>query len=77
MLQELIDARAHRVISSWGIASLHASLGEADEAFRWLDSAFEERATGLRFLRVHPRLDPIRPDPRYSRLLARVKLDRV
>jgi len=39
--------------------------------------AVEERASGLSFLRVHPRLDPIRPDPRYRLLLARVKLDKV
>ena len=77
ILQELTVARAHRVISAWGIAALHASLGDADEAFRWLDVAVEERATGLIFLRVHPRIDPIRPDPRYQALLAKVGLDRV
>jgi eukaryotic-like serine/threonine-protein kinase len=75
MLQELIDARSHRVISAWGIAALHASLGDVDEAFRWLDIALEERATGLSFLRVHPRLDPIRDDPRYRTLLRKVGMD--
>ena len=74
MLEQLIEARAHRVISAWGIAVMHASLGDVDEAFRWLDVAVEERATGLRFLRVHPRLDPIRPDPRFASLLGRLKL---
>ncbi len=46
-----------------------------DEAFRWLDIAVEERATGLIFLRVHPRIDAIRQDPRYQALLRRVGLD--
>ena len=76
-LQELIAARSKRVVSAWGIAALHASLGDVDEAFRWLDTAVEERATGLIFLRVHPRLDSIRKDPRYESLLHRVRLDRV
>jgi eukaryotic-like serine/threonine-protein kinase len=75
MLEELIAARAHRVVSSWGIAALHASLGDADEAFRWLETAIEEGASGIIFLRVHPRLDPIRHDPRYAALLRRLKLD--
>ncbi|HEX7078845.1 MAG TPA: protein kinase [Candidatus Eisenbacteria bacterium] len=75
ILQELIDARSHRVVSAWGIAALHAALGDVDESFRWLDRAVEEGATGLIFLRVHPRLDPIRQDPRYAALIRRVGLD--
>jgi TolB-like protein/Flp pilus assembly protein TadD len=77
ILQELVAARAHRVVSSWGIAALHASLRDADDAFRWLDVAVEESAKGLIFLRVHPRLDPIRQDPRFQTLLRRVGLDAV
>jgi hypothetical protein len=63
------------VVSAWGIAAVHASLGEVDEAFRWLDIAVEERASGLILLRVHPRLDPIRSDPRYLPLVRRVGLE--
>jgi serine/threonine protein kinase/Flp pilus assembly protein TadD len=77
ILRELTEARANRVVSAWGIAALHASLGDVDEAFRWLDVAVEERATGLMFLRVHPRLDRIRQDPRYPVLVRKVGLDRV
>ncbi|MCA9752268.1 MAG: hypothetical protein KC591_08770 [Gemmatimonadetes bacterium] len=76
MLAALTAARTTRVVSAWGIGALHASLGDADEAFRWLDTAVEEHATGLIFLRVHPRLDPIRPDPRYPALVSRLGLDR-
>ena len=75
ILAELVDARSRRVVSAWGIAALHASLGEVDEAFRWLDTAIEERAAGMILLRVHPRLDPIRSDPRYGPLVRRVGLD--
>jgi len=74
ILRELIDARSHRVVSPWGIAALHASLGDVDDAFRWLETAMDERSTGLAFLRVHPRLDSIRTDPRYAALLDRVGL---
>jgi len=77
ILQELTEARAKRVVSAWGIAVLHASLGDVDEAFRWLDVAVEERATGLILLRAHPRLDRIRQDPRYQALVRKVGLDSV
>ena len=75
ILAELTEARSKRVVSAWGIAVLHASLGDIDEAFRWLAIAVEERASGLLLLRVHPRLDPIRKDPRYSALVRRVGLE--
>jgi tetratricopeptide (TPR) repeat protein len=75
ILGELVAARAQRVVSAWGIAAVHASLGDADEAFRWLETAIEEGATGLVFLRVHPRLDRIRSDPRYAALVRRLGLD--
>ena len=74
-LEELTSARAHRVVSAWGIAVLHARLGDLDEAFRWMDIAVDEGATGLVFLRVHPRLDALRADARYGPLLKRVGLD--
>jgi serine/threonine-protein kinase len=77
ILQELIEARSHRVVSAWGIAALHASLGDVAEAFQWLDTAHEEHSTGLMLLRAHPRLDPIRSDPRYPALLRKVGLDAV
>jgi serine/threonine protein kinase/tetratricopeptide (TPR) repeat protein len=75
ILAELTEARSRRVVSAWGIAALHASLGDADEAFRWFEIAIEERAAGMILLRVHPRLDPIRSDPRYWPLVQRVGLE--
>ncbi len=77
ILAELTEARGRRVVSAWGIAALHASLGDADDAFRWLDVAIDERASGMILLRVHPRLDPIRTDPRYRPLVRRVGLESI
>ena len=77
MLAELTEARSRRVVSAWGIAALHASLGDVDDAFTWLETAVREGATGLTFLRVHPRLDPIRHDPRYGELVRRLGLNAV
>lgn len=77
ILSELTAARSDRVVSAWGIAVLHASLGDADEAFHWLDLAVKERAPGMILLRVHPRLDPIRSDPRYLSLVRELGLETV
>ena len=74
ILAELTAARGTRVVSAWGIAAVHACLGEVDEAFKWLDVAVAEKASGLILLRVHPRLDAIRGDPRYWPLVRKVGL---
>jgi TolB-like protein/Flp pilus assembly protein TadD len=75
ILAELTAARSTRVVSAWGLAVMHATLGDIDDAFRWLDIAVEEQAPGLILLRAHPRLDPIRQDPRYGPLVRRVGLN--
>jgi len=46
MLDALTAARAHRVVSAWGIGALHASLGDVDEAYRWLEIAVHEKGVG-------------------------------
>jgi eukaryotic-like serine/threonine-protein kinase len=74
ILGELTAARGSRVVSAWGIAAVHASLGDVDEAFHWLEIAITENASGLMWLRMHPRLDPIRNDPRYWPMVERVGL---
>lgn len=74
ILAELTGARGSRVVSAWGLAALHASLGDIDEAFAWLETAIAEKAPGLMWLRVHPRLDLIRGDQRYWPMVERVGL---
>ena len=55
-------------------ARIYAYLGEKDEAFEWLEKAFEERAD-LRGLKVSPDFDPLRDDPRFQDLLRRMNLE--
>ncbi|HUQ19736.1 MAG TPA: protein kinase [Gemmatimonadaceae bacterium] len=75
ILSDLESARSSRVVSAWGIAVLHAHLGNIDEAFKWLYTAIDEHASGVIVLRVHPRLEPIRNDPRYDPLVRRLGLN--
>jgi hypothetical protein len=57
-----------RHIATYETAMIHVALGDVDAAFDWLDRAYEERAAWLTYLRVDPRLDPIRGDPRFVAL---------
>jgi hypothetical protein len=45
-----------------------------DEAFRQLDLAYQERVDRLVYLKVEPMADPLRSDPRFAQLLAKIGL---
>ena len=53
-------------------AWMHSTLGQRDEAFRWLNRAIDERSPQVVFIRVMPELDNIRSDPRFETALRRV-----
>lgn len=54
-------------------ATVHAALGDNDEAFRLLSKMFEERE-GLNYIKTDPRLDRLHADPRWGGLLRRMNL---
>ena len=74
VLNELKELAAERYVPSFHIALIHIGLGEKDRAFEWLDKACEERSGLLGCLKVDPRLDPLRSDPRSQDLLRRIGL---
>jgi hypothetical protein len=48
---------------------------DREQAFAWLEHAYQEQSNILQFLKVHPFFDPLRDDPRFKDLLHRVGLD--
>jgi len=60
--------------SACGIAELYTELGNKDEAFRWLNLAYQERDWLLEGLKTNFLLDPLRSDPRFAELVRKVGL---
>jgi len=58
----------------WFLIGIYAALGEKDEAFRWMETAFKERCNFLPWLRETPRYAPLRSDPRFQDMVRRLKL---
>jgi hypothetical protein len=54
------------------MAEIFAQLGKKDQAFTWLEKAYEERSLMMMYLKVVPNLDALRSDPRFADLLQRV-----
>jgi DNA-binding winged helix-turn-helix (wHTH) protein/TolB-like protein len=67
------DSKSHYV-SPIFVAMDYALLDEKDQAFAWLDKAYEERSGWLLELKFDPVWDNLRADPRFASLLARVGL---
>ncbi|MFQ6109654.1 MAG: protein kinase, partial [Candidatus Aminicenantales bacterium] len=59
---------------AWFLVEIYASLGEKEEAFLWLESAFKERNSLLPWLRENPGYAPLRSDPRFQDVVRRMKL---
>ncbi len=72
ILDELKELRKRRDFQPTGLAQLYGVLGEKEQAFAWLEKAYEERDGWLRQLKVDPRFDPLRDDPRFEGLLRRM-----
>ena len=57
-----------------GIALIYVALGEKDLAFTWLEKGYQSRAESLFMLKIDPKLDSIRTDPRFNSLIEKVGL---
>jgi eukaryotic-like serine/threonine-protein kinase len=60
--------------SAFEIAQLYANLGDKDQAFRWLNTAYQERDMGLVGMKTDFGLDPLRSDPRFAELVRKIGL---
>jgi TolB-like protein/Tfp pilus assembly protein PilF/DNA-binding XRE family transcriptional regulator len=70
-----LSARSNRVyVPAYDIALVCAGLGWKDQALDYLARAHQERSGWMTYLKVDPRLDPLRGDARFVELLRRVRL---
>jgi TolB-like protein/DNA-binding winged helix-turn-helix (wHTH) protein/Flp pilus assembly protein TadD len=72
VLKELRQVSKRRYVPSFKIAVVYAALGENGRAFAWLEKAYNDHDQGMSNIKVDPRLDPLRSDPRYQDLMRRM-----
>jgi len=74
IVAELQELSKSKYVSPFDIAVVHAGLGEKDQAFDWLEKAYEERSSELVTLTTEPRSDNLHSDPRFAELCRRLAL---
>jgi DNA-binding winged helix-turn-helix (wHTH) protein/tetratricopeptide (TPR) repeat protein len=71
-LDRVLKIAATRYVSPVDIATLYASLGDADNALAWLERALEQRAPTVGFVPQNPSFDSLHHDPRFIALVAKI-----
>ena len=74
VLNELKALSKQRHVPPYSIAIIYAGLNDKDEAFEWLNKAYDDRSFFIALLKVETTLDNLRPDPRFKELLKRANL---
>jgi adenylate cyclase len=74
LLGNLREQAERKYVDPYLFAILYTGLGEKEQAFAWLDKAYEVRSCWIPWLRVEPKFDRLRSDPRFGDLLRRVGL---
>jgi TolB-like protein/Tfp pilus assembly protein PilF len=72
MIEALKAASKQSFVPALFVALVYAGLEDKDQAFTWLEKAYEERFNRLAYLKVEAFWDPLRSDPRFADLLRRV-----
>ena len=72
LLQDLQADSKYLDPARW--AALHASLGEADDAFEWLERGFTSGSWTTTWFVFDPMFDSLRSDPRSADLIRRMGL---
>lgn len=74
-LNLLTTAAAHnQYVPPSYLAIISLALGNKNKAFGYLDQSYQDRSEQMLYLKVEPLVDPLRNDPRFDALLARVGL---
>jgi tetratricopeptide (TPR) repeat protein len=76
IISQLQQMSGSQYVPSLYVALIYIGLRDNDQAFAWLDKAYEERSEYLVYLPTEPMADPLRSDPRFPALLERLGLKR-
>jgi tetratricopeptide (TPR) repeat protein len=68
-----LEARK-RYVSPYGLAQIYAASNKKEDAFKWLQAAYEDHAVWMGYLAVDPIFDRYRSDDRVKDLLRRIDL---
>ena len=74
LLQTLIELSRRRYVSPFDLGLIHGALGQKEQAFEWLNRAYEIHDGWMIYITVDPRWNSLRGDSRFAEIVQRVGL---
>lgn len=73
-LQELLKLSATKYVPPYNIALIYNALEMRDSALEWLEKGYEQRDPKMTFIKVEPKWNNLRNEPRFVDLMKRMNL---
>jgi len=71
-IKELEERMTREYVDPSLIAYIYIVLGDKDQAFAWLEKGYQERSGNMPWIKIEPKFDPLRRDPRLMDLQRRI-----
>ena len=73
ILEQLKQLSKQRYVNAYSFVILNVGLGDKEEALRWLEQSYQDRAgSDVGWIRVDPLLDRLRSEPRFEALAQKI-----
>jgi TolB-like protein/Flp pilus assembly protein TadD len=73
ILEQLKELSRQRYVSAYSFVVVYLGLGDKEEALRWLEQSYQDRAgSDVGWIRVDSLLDPLRGDPRFEAVAEKI-----
>src|SRR5436853_927906 len=73
ILEQLKEISRRRYVSMYSFAIVYLALGDKQEALRWLEQCYQDRAgADIGWIRVDSLVDPLRGEPRFEALAEKI-----
>src|SRR5260221_605622 len=74
ILAQPMELSKQRYVPRYAMAVVYAGLGDKDQAMAWLEGGYAARDVGMNWLKIEPKFDVLRSDPRFQDLMRRIGL---
>ena len=74
-LDELLKLSTGRFVPPYQIALIYNGLGETDKSLEWLEKGYEQHDPKMAFLKVEPKWNNLRNEPRFIELMRRMNFE--
>ncbi len=74
-LERLLKSSKERYVSPYTIGLIYNGLNESEETIAWLERGFQQRDPKMTFLKVDPKWNNLRSEPRFVDLMRRMNFE--